>query len=298
MTTTKIFTTRYKDLKDLALPHGYVLLHGVSLDERGENALSLDESGASKKLKVAYFHETMRLEIGTEESSADNSDNIIRKYISAPIVFEATTLGLAELFCTIRSVINLGVKKFDIIYGEPADYTPEHPGGDSFALSNKIVGYRPIPNAVVDLSSENVEAGVFFLGYEPERLERALEEYQMISSKEIKVVFGVPAFKPGWELNSFIPHLPSLSDKSFDIAYCSANDPSAAYELLERTKNSLGEESQMFVAPIGTKPCGVATALFASLNQDRVGILYDHPDKKSKRSRGVGTWHKFTVIIP
>ncbi|MGC3895292.1 hypothetical protein [Pseudomonas urmiensis] len=296
--TTTIFTTRYSDAKDVELPKGCVLLHGVSLDDRGEIALLLDKSTASERLKVSYSYETMRLEVGTQEASADSSEDIIKEYIGAPIVFEATTLGLAELFCTIRSVINLGVKEFDIIYGEPADYTPVHPGGDSFALSNKIVGYRPIPNAVVDLSSENVEAGVFFLGYEPERLERALEEYQMISSKEIKVVFGVPAFKPGWELNSFIPHLPSLSDKSFDIAYCAANDPSAAYELLEKTKSSLSEESQMFIAPIGTKPCGVATALFASLNQDRVGILYDHPEKKSKRSRGVGTWHKFTVIIP
>lgn len=298
MKTANIFTTRFSNAKDIVLPDGCILFHGVSLDDRGENALSLNESKDLTKLKVSYFYETMRLAVGNEEIDADDCDPIMHKYILSPIVFEATTLGLAELYCAIRSIINLGVKRFDVLYGEPAGYAQDRIGGDSFALSNKIVGYRPIPNAVVDLSSDNVEAGVFFLGYEPERLERALEEYQMIASKEIKVVFGVPAFKPSWELNSFVPHLQSLSDKSFDIAYCSANDPSAAYELLEKTKRSLGDGCQMFVAPIGTKPCGVATALFASMNQNQVGILYDHPDKKKERSKGVGTWHKFTVIIP
>ncbi len=297
MTTTRIFTTRFNDVKDIVLPDNCILFHGVSLDDRGENALSLDGSETSTKVKIAYYHETMRLEVGEQEIDADDCNPVLNQYIGSPLVFEATTLGLAELYCSMRSVINMGVRRFEILYCEPTDYTQERLGGDSFALSNKIVGYRPIPNAVVDLSSDNVEAGVFFLGYEPERLERALEEYQMIASKELKVVFGVPAFKPGWELNSFIPHLTSLSDKSFEIAYCSASDPSAAFELLEKTKKSLGAESQMFIAPIGTKPCGVAAALFASLNQSQVGILYDHPDKKLKRSRGIGTWHKFTVNI-
>jgi hypothetical protein len=298
MTNIKIFTSKFSRVQDVSLPENCILFHGVSLDDRGENALSLDDTKASAKLKITYYHETMRLSIGGDEIGADNCDPLLSQYINLPIVFEATTLGLAELYCAMRSVIKLGVKRFDVLYGEPAGYTQERPGGDSFALSNKIVGYRPIPNAVVDLSSDNVEAGVFFLGYEPERLERALEEYQMISAKEVKVVFGVPAFKPGWELNSIVPHLSSLNDKSFEIAYCAANDPSAAYELLEKTKHSLSAETQMFVAPIGTKPCGVATALFASMNQNQVGILYDHPDKKLKRSIGLGTWHKFTVVIP
>lgn len=218
MTTTRISTARFNNVKEISLPENYILFHGTSLDDRGENALSLDKSNTPTKIKISYCHETMRLEVGDENINADNCDPLITKYINSPIVFEATTLGLAELYCAMRSVINLGVKQFDILYGEPFNYTQERPGGDSFALSNKLVGYKPIPNAVVDLSSDNVEAGVFFLGYEPARFERALEEYQMITSKEIKVVFGVPAFKPGWELNSFIPHLPSLSDKSFELS--------------------------------------------------------------------------------
>jgi hypothetical protein len=53
----------------------------------------------------------------------------------------------------------------------------------------------------------------------------------------------------------------------------------------------------MFIAPIGTKPCGVATAVFASLYPAESGILYDHPKKKTKRSFGVHVWHKYIVNV-
>jgi hypothetical protein len=190
------------------------------------------------------------------------------------------------------------VKPLDIIYAEPAQYTKPPGAGEAYALSELITGYAPIPNAVVDLSSDDVEAGVFFLGYEQERLSRALEEYQMIANKSVKVVFGVPAFQAGWELNSIVPHLPTLvAQKGFEVAYCSASDPNSAFECMETTRQSLSEGARMFISPIGTKPCGVAAAVFASVFPDQVGLLFDHPTRKSKRSSGVHLWHKYRVRI-
>jgi hypothetical protein len=143
-----------------------------------------------------------------------------------------------------------------------------------------------------------VEAGVFFLGYEPDRMARALTEYQMIATKSVKVVFGVPAFRAGWELNAIVPHLHMLSEqRDFDVAYCSANDPGSAFECLERTRNSLTAGAKMFIAPIGTKPCGIATAVFASLFPSETGIIFDHPRKKLKRSSGLNVWHRYVVRI-
>lgn len=299
MSIARILTSKYNSIEEIEFEKDSVLIHGVSLDDRGSNALGVDNPMLSTKIMVSYSHDNMTLSVDGSEQNADNCLALFKPPVaSGPIVLEGTTLGFAELFCATRSLVELGVKNFQVIYAEPANYTQQNPGTDSFELSDVLVGYRPIPNSVVDLSSEAVEAGVFFLGFEPERLERALEEYQMISSKEIKVIFGVPAFKPGWELNSLIPHLQTLSDKQgFEIAYCAANDPSAAFECLERTRSSLSDGNRMFIAPIGTKPCGIASALFASLYPKQVGLLYDHPQKKKNRSRGVGVWHQFNISI-
>jgi len=245
---------------------------------------------------VEYDYDQMTVKVGVDEVSADMAADLIGPYVRGRnVVLESTTLGFAELFLVIRSLVDLGVMSFLILYVEPDKYSRSKPGSDSFAISELNAGYKPIPRSVVDLSGDDVEAGVFFLGYEPERLERAFEEYQMISSKDIKVVFGIPAFHPGWELNSIVPHLAGL--EKCNIQYCSANDPSSAYDALEVTRVSLGAENKMFIAPIGTKPCGIAAALFASVHSSQVGLLYDHRKKREKRSSGVNVWHRYSIKI-
>jgi len=283
---------------NLIVKTGAVLFHGIAVDQRGQSAVEFQGVSAAEKISFTYDYYQMTVKVGDEESSADHSANLMRNRINdRPVILEATTLGFAELFCCIHGLVSLGIKQFEIIYVEPAEYS-KPPGEESYALSDIISGYHPIPHSVIDLSSDEVEAGVFFLGYEQGRMERALSEYQMITSKEVKVVFGVPAYRPGWELNAMVPHLEMLtSQPEFEIAYCAANDPGSAYDCLQATRKSLTQGKKMFVAPIGTKPCGIAAAVFASIFPDEVGLLYDHPKKKKSRSKGVNIWHKYTVTI-
>lgn len=297
-TSAHFYSSSHEDATQLGMLAGSIVFHGTPVDDRGELAIGMEGAPAHDKVLVTYDVENMTVSVADNTLSADVCSSLINQYIDGrPIILEATTLGFAELFCITRALITLGVQTFKIIYVEPRDYTRPQ-GGESFALSELISGYHPIPHAVVDLSGDEVEAGVFFLGYEPERMARALAEYQMIASKSIKVVFGVPAFQAGWELNAIVPHLQMLSEQSgFDVAYCSANDPGSAFDCLERTRKSLTSGSKMFVAPIGTKPCGIATAIFASLFPAEVGIIFDHPRKKSKRSSGVNVWHRYAVRI-
>ncbi|MGE1093643.1 hypothetical protein [Pseudomonas sp. 29] len=268
------------------------------MDDRGALAVSLGSSDVDRAL-VSYNNDDMTLALNGLSVSADISIELFDGLCKEkPIVLEATTLGFSELFLSIRALIDLGADRIEIIYVEPLDYTRRQ-GGDQYALSELIKGYKPIPNSIVDLNSDDLEAGVFFLGFESERLDRALEEHQMIANKNIKVVFGIPAFQPGWELNSIVPHLTRLGEQGggVEIAYCAANDPEAAYESLEATRDSLGDGKSMFVAPIGTKPCGIASAVFASLYPHQTGVLFDHPKKKDKRSEGSGLWHRYTVVL-
>lgn len=289
------YCSTYADVTQLGLTEGSIVFHGGAVDERGH--LTLDLGATHHKVPVSYSVQDMTISLASETIDADHCEQALAPYLDGrDIVLEATTLGFAELFCLTRALIASGKHTFQITYAEPARYNRPVGSGESYALSDTN-RYAPIPHAVVDLSSEEVEAGVFFLGYEQERMARALEEYQMISSKQVKVVFGVPAFRAGWELNAIVPHLQMLSENGFDIAYCSANDPASAFECLERTLKSLSKDARMFIAPIGTKPCGVATAVFASLYPAESGILYDHPKKKEKRSFGVHIWHKYVVRV-
>jgi hypothetical protein len=298
MTSVAGFLSRSaENLAQLELDSDCVLFHGDPIDTRGELAVSFDKLDI-ERIRTVYDVEKMTLYLNDHEIGADQCAEFFSKYSKlSTVILEATTLGFAELFSAIRALISCGCQRLEIIYVEPANYSRETASAEQFALSDLITGYHPIPHSVVDLTADDLEAGVFFLGFESERLDRAVNEYQMIVSKEIKVVFGIPAFQPGWELNSIVPHIPLLSERRFDIAYCAANDPEAAYECLESTRSSLSHGKRMFVAPIGTKPCGIASAVFASLYPDQVGLLFDHPKKRSKRSKGSSVWHRYSVII-
>ncbi len=280
----------------LGIASDAVLLHGQSVDERGRLAL-LCGGESCRRIEVLYDSDRMTLALGGATINADTAVDLLKGFDVTNVVLEATTLGFAELFLVINSLIQLRTERIEIVYAEPASYNRVYKGGDQFALSETTRGYQPIPHSIVDLTSDELESGVFFLGFEPERLDRALEEHQMISGKDIKVVFGIPAFHPGWELDAIIPHLPRLEQINLDVDYCSANDPEAAFECLERTRHSLGIGKRMFVAPIGTKPCGIASALFASAYPDQVGLLFDHPRRRENRSAGAINWHRFSVRI-
>lgn len=295
MTRVKFFSVSGASAADLQLPHDLVLLHGEELDERGESACAC--APAKARVKLEFGVEDMSLTVGTETKSSDLAAELLGGYDLQKVFLEATTLGFAELFCAANALLSSGATTLNIIYVEPGEYTRVSKGANQFALSEPTRGYVAIPNAIVDLSSEDVEAGVFFLGFEPERLDRALEEYQMIASKDVKLVFGIPAYHPGWELDAIVPHLPALAQHKLQLDYCSANDPEAAFECLERTRSALGADRRMFVAPIGPKPCGIASAIFATVYPDQVGLLFDHPRRKPKRSSGVDLWHRFTVVV-
>ena len=290
----RFVTSQSTSADGLGIDGKVTLLHGDVFDDRGR--LAIDVWGNNcVRFPISYNVETMRIGIGDRETDVDSICSLLRELPLENVVLEATTLGFAELFTLVSGLVELDCGQIDMVYVEPENYTRRQPGGDQFALSETTLGYQPIPRSVVDLSSDDLEAGVFFLGFESERLERALEEHQMIADKEVKVVFGVPAYQPGWELDSIVPHLQTLQTARLDVEYCSASDPEAAFECLERTRKSLGVGKRMFVAPIGPKPCGIAAAVFASMYPQQTGLLFDHPRRSARRSDGAMVWHHYSV---
>jgi hypothetical protein len=187
-----------------------------------------------------------------------------------------------------RGLRQRGVKAISLLYVEPLDYSAPKDKllhRRDFELSEEVPGYIPIPGSTILLEDRRPQRGVFFLGFEERRLDRAMEDHPIVSARA-SVVFGVPAFQPGWEMDAFANNARVLRDKNIEggVHFCGAENPLAAYEVLTQVSQECASGEEMFIAPIGTKPHGIAAALFAAENPG-VGIIYDHPRRKQKRSR-------------
>lgn len=273
---------------------------GDVIDERGKVAVDLLKSRSQKICSSAYDPVEMMFQLEGKSFEADSlaAELTLPRSSDNAVVLEASTLGFPEIFLIVEAALRKGHGKFIFTYVEPSRYEASKGEWSEFDLSEEILGFRPIPRAIINLASSDVSRGLFFVGYEPGRLDRAFEDHQMITASSATVVFGLPAFSPGWELNAIVPHLEVVQARGLrDLQFCPADNPSAAYDLVFDTMEALTSEERMFVAPIGPKPFGIGAAIAAALFPSRVGIIYDHPRRKKGRSNGVGSWHCYAVDV-
>ena len=80
------------------------------------------------------------------------------------------------------------------------------------------------------------------------------------------------------------------------VRYCAAASVTGALEILRRVHNQ-GSYARTVVAPLGTKPHSIATALFLIENSSfqETTLIWDHPTKSTNRSGAVRRWHVFRV---
>jgi len=240
----------------------------------------------------------MSLAVNGKPASLGELQSIVASAENSPIALETTTLGFVEVLLCCRAARG-AVSILDCLYVEPQDYRRSSNSHllakRDFELSGEIVGFKGIPGATRMLTDRRPQKCVFFLGFEGARFRRAFTDLEMLKGRRSSAVIGIPAFNPGWEMDSIANNVPVMRDEHVNTVYfCGADNPKAAVDLLETTYDGLQPEETMFVAPIGTKPHGIGTALFAALWRD-VGVIYDHPHRTAGRSTAVGQWHCFSV---
>jgi hypothetical protein len=270
---------------------------GNIIDDRGRALNSIiDENNLNFHL-VEFNPESMEFSIDSNIINYNDISFLSNTITSQDDLFiDSTTLGLPEIYYLIKQFITLNILNFKFIYIEPLIYNKDE-DANFYKLSHYPIGYKPIPGAIGDLHGDELDLGIFFVGFDSSRMEIALEEFQMIQGKKIKVVFTTPSFCSGLEMESIVPHLNILTEnRNFEIDFCSALDPTSSYELLSFYRKSLDEGKQVFIAPLGTKPTTIATALFANLNED-VNLLYDHPMNLKDRTSGVKEWHIHSIFL-
>jgi hypothetical protein len=284
---------------ELQKSHWRLGLTGTAVDDRGEAAVRFVEENTEETRNLTYAPDQFTISVGSKTSAAEELQDIFAGDASKDIILEATTLGFVEIFLCTRALRMLKCPKLSLLYVEPNEYTSPRRSQlvhrRDFDLSDEVPGFKGIPGATLITTNRTRQRAVFFLGYEERRLDVALQTLSILPTDTI-VVFGVPAFTPGWEMNSFANNIRVIRDNNISggVQFCGAENPNAAFEVLADLYQSLLPGERLIVGPIGTKPSGIGAALFAASHPD-VGIFYDHPKRSAKRTSAVARWHLFTI---
>jgi hypothetical protein len=226
--------------ESLNCPESDISFVGKVVDDRGKAAVEFVTKKSKQTVFLEYYPEDFEIVIGDKRLQAEEFQNYFTSLTSKRFILETTTLGFTEIFLCCKAFKNLGFKNFKLLYVEPKSYRASNKrlgvlSKRDFELSGKVVGYTAVPDATILLNDKEPQIGVFFLGYEERRLDRALEDFQMIQTDKCIIVFGVPAYKPGWEMDAFANNVRVIRDKNIQggIKYCGAENPLATYKLLE-----------------------------------------------------------------
>jgi hypothetical protein len=203
------------------------------------------------------------------------------------VVLDITSLQHAATMFIVKVLMDLVPGEFFAVYAEPARYG--NLSSTEFRLTSGFLGNKPVPGFARQMRSSQ-GAMVAFLGFDGERIERILEDREQI--KRVIPVLGVPSYRPGWNLHSLASaaRVATSYQALEHMRSCPAYSVHEAVVLLESVLDE--EEGQLMVAPLGTRPHTLATAIFASRTK-RATIAYDHPIEDPSRSTGVGELHLY-----
>lgn len=275
-----------------------VALVGEQCDERSKASIEFCSSHSEKQICLKYDVEEMELEVEGKKHQCHQIPELIKSLGVRRILLDGTTLGVPELGLLLKHLYSIKKTRSSILYVEPGKYTQKYNGninGREFNLSSEILGYKGIPNLSSPLDIETPNSVIFFLGFEGYRLRLALEELN-INPNESSLVFGVPSYKAGWEINAFANNIKSISENDLGgrVMFCGADNPAAVLVELDRLRAALGEDHRITIVPIGSKPHSIGALIFCSSDKN-TNLIYDHPIKASNRSQSVGSIHLYKI---
>ena len=277
--------------------------YGDVIDERSKASILHINSVSKLKFKVTYIADKYTIIFNDVRCIVDDVDDSITRFgikQNSKVMLDCTSLGVAEMLILIQSLHNLNCREFDVLYIEPLHYyrpSQNFLERRRFTLSKTTAGFIAIPGQA--LSFENNDKAVVLCGFEGERVGRAFEELAL-QGKNCQLIFGVPPYTIGWDMNSYSNHLSIIETNniSTEFYYCAAANPLAVYEKLGLIYKGVEDEQKLFILPLGTKPMSLGACLFkVYANKENISILYDHPVRSDNRSSKVVKWNLYRIII-
>lgn len=281
--------------------------YGCSVDERGDEAVCLVKQASREAHFLSYDSENQEIHLENQLTAVERLAKLCSQ--KKRVLVDATTLGLGEIVNVLLAMRRANNKSISFLYAEPGEYT-KHSSDDQ--CENDFGEYRLTENRVpsgINGFTEQYRSGrkavhVFMLGFEPGRVQYALEQRSDIGSQHYPcyLVVGLPAFKAGWEAKSIYPHVgvfEQLKASEQSIYYCEASSIREGYLALWSLYSRMTSTAGCFyVSPFGTKPHAVAAALFLVETKGAdipTALYYDHPHRVKGRSRAVDMWHLVNV---
>lgn len=284
------------------LEQGVLLIRGNHFDERDE-IIQQQIAPSSNIIEVTYDTGLVRVNIIDGPSffkvdQQENTDPMItcdsisefNKLTNQLIILDITSLASELIFLLLKSFKEHLIDNVVAIYVQPLDYIvkrdlnliPNYMLSDTRSIISSIPGFLVLPN-------EQPSMLVVFLGFEGGRFNELREHVEADGDTEICPILPIPSYSAGWHMRTLYSNLGTLKESETiqRIRRVISWDPFHALKLLEKTYADFGVEYQINVAPIGTKPHTLATAIFAIKHED-IRIMYDHPNISIHRSEGVG----------
>ncbi len=287
---------------DLDKCHWDIGFIGISVDQRGEKSIEYIRDNSAVTRNIKYIPQEFKVQIDADVIDKDDLPNKLTECHRRRVVIDSTTLHLPEILILLQELKESQVSQISILYVEPGDYKHKQKGGEiinrrDFELSDRVIGFEGIPGHALSLTQDIGQKIVFLCGFEPERFDRAMEDSEIVSAN-CSCIFGVPAFSPGWEMDSFDNNISIIKERKISggVNFCGATNPLAVFNKLQDIYRSLSEEEQMFVVPLATRPMNIGACLFLITHpKNRVAVLYDHPTESKGKSISISNWHLFNI---
>lgn len=273
------------------------------LDDRSKFSAPQSRALARKSVLVQYDPFHFEITVDGQIFRDDGLEDLARKFPATSIVLDATTMEFPEIALILRAYRRLSFKpaRCAFIYAEPKEYVrkpvQEAPApGSAFDLTAAFRAKNAIPAFTPLLHRNNKAHLVAFLGFEGARLSRVLGEDDSNLYTEVTVTFGIPPFQATWDMDALMANTRLLDKHSPSVRFSGANNPRGAFLLLQEVHRGLTGSTcdRLAVAPFGTKPSAIGAALYC-VETDVVRVIYDHPERKVGRTRGVHRTHWFEV---
>lgn len=288
-------------------PNYSVGIHALNMtmDDRTKWVSQHLSSVCKRLITVSYCPDKTKLSINGIEYEVLDFIQHLKLSAGRPLI-DSTSLSYPEVQYLILELVENGIE-FDVIYVEPANYkkkkdaSPAPNDEELFDLSNDGSGLLYLPPFFSQDPRSTLT--VISIGFEGHRVAGLLKNDELSDPgmTNVRIVLGMPPFKAGFDRvslkknNSAIEYCKGIPD--FEICYASASNAFSMFQELNRIKRAWilpDQETRpryINLVPFGTKPSAIGMALFASKNRDISVVTYDHVEKKTGRSEGVGKIH-------
>tara|TARA_Y100001934_G_scaffold147459_1_gene177075 strand:+ start:3312 stop:4229 length:918 start_codon:yes stop_codon:yes gene_type:complete len=268
-------------------------IYGKVIDARTKFSTSEAARVSKESFYFQYDSDELQINLGSEVCECHEFTELLINLLSkGSVLIDATSLDIPELVLLFKSLLESRVEEYHVFYVEPESYKEDgtFPSAElEYSLSDNFLGFEStgLPEISKPVHNGNCQF-YLFAGFEKSRLQSAFELYEMNKSNAV-VALGAPGFNLGWENISFSSNLKVVHDNEMigAIEFTAAGCPASAYAMLlgylERNRTS-----DIFVLPLGTKPCSVGALFFVVNHPANVSILFDRPVRKEGRTSGVG----------